>query len=459
MPEKTQVLNPSTPANTLTGLRFAYEHKLTRRIFERFGRPACGKMPENGMLLQMRRRHLLGDAVRLTPSLLPEIWRAFTQCLNALEISEQAGGLYVLQSSDYNANVMSDGERFDIVIHSSLLRDFSLPELRFVIGHELGHVLFRHDQISLQGIFQTHDEILEEEALLLFEWSRAAEISADRTGLLCAGSVEDAASAMFKLASGLTGIPKDLVMSSMTEQFEQLKEHLRESKKARHAMPKDGEHEEMHHQEAFRTHPMIPIRFKSMEAASSGVGAILEVDGASGATRPAALIALDQRIEALLRAIEEEHTDRRGFQSAAGQDILCKVLLYVALSSGVLSNADRTWIRMTCDALPGDYSPEPLLNLAGTQDAASVQVLLVREIQASMKEELLHEQEMVMALEFASMMVSAETGKLSATYLIALDDLARALDLTRLGFNAHASHRSARRGLPSRAEIQRALRL
>ena len=65
MPEKTQVLNPSTPANTLTGLRFAYEHKLTRRIFERFGRPACGKMPENGMLLQMRRRHLLGDAVRL----------------------------------------------------------------------------------------------------------------------------------------------------------------------------------------------------------------------------------------------------------------------------------------------------------------------------------------------------------------------------------------------------------
>lgn len=457
MHEKTQVLNPSAEVNAIKGLRFAYEHVLTHRIFERFGRPACGKMVENSMLLQMRRRQLLGDAVRLTPTLLPEVWRAFTQCLQALGLSRQAGSMYVLQCADYNANVMGDGERFDIVIHSSLLRDFSLAELRFVIGHELGHVLFRHDQISLQGIFQTHEEILEEDALLLFEWSRAAEVSADRTGLLCAGSVEDAASAMFKLASGLTGISKELVMASMTEQFEQLKAHLKESKEESRRRLDDSSQAQMHHDEAFRTHPMIPIRFKSMEAASGGVGAILEEN--AGVTRPAALIALDQRIEALLRALEEGNLERRGFQCEAGQDVLCKVLLYVALSSGILSEQDRQWIRLTCEALPGEYSPEPVLGLARRHDVANVQAMLIKEIRASVSAEILREQELVTALGYASMMASAETGKIAATYLIALDDLARALDLTRLGFEAHASHRAARRGLPSRAEVQRALRL
>jgi len=67
-------------------------------------------------------------------------------------------------------------------------------ELRFVLGHELGHFIFEH------SVKTDQEEGLDEEGFLL---SKAAEISSDRVGLLAARTALDATKAILKSISGL----------------------------------------------------------------------------------------------------------------------------------------------------------------------------------------------------------------------------------------------------------------
>ncbi len=429
-------MSDKSEAADVAMLRFAYDERLSSQVFQRFGKPATGVLPGHNALLNMRRKHLLGDAIRITPELLPDVWRAFAQCLRSLGLSAQSGGLYVQQCSEYNANVMSDGENFDIVVNSGLLNDFSLAEFRFVVGHELGHVLYDHHEISLQGLFQQHSMMDERDALLLFGWSRAAEISADRVGLLCAGSVEDAVSAIFKLSSGLNGIDKSLIRASMQQQFEDLKNHI-------HQWQKNPESRDDRHD--IRTHPMGPIRFRALEVASAHIASIFN---SPMSNKPAPLIALDQRIAALLDAIDEGVAEHRGFETAAGKDMLTKIVLYVALAGGYLSQDMLAMVRQVCASLPGEYSPESVIVEANNKALdRHFREGIVAELKACFENEILTTDEAARGLSLASMLCGGE-----AIYLIAVHEIARALEIDTDRFTLSQTARRL-----SRAEIVRVL--
>jgi len=83
-------------------------------------------------------------------------------------------------------------------------------ELRFIIGHELGHVCLGHTWLnSLVGGMSGIPSPYFAAVLLYFSfrwWNRACEYSADRAGLLACGKPEKAASALVKLAGGDSAI-------------------------------------------------------------------------------------------------------------------------------------------------------------------------------------------------------------------------------------------------------------
>jgi Zn-dependent protease with chaperone function len=93
-----------------------------------------------------------------------------------------------------------------VVLYSSLLRVMDADELRFIVGHELGHVRLGHTALnSLVGGMAGIPSPFMASAVLAIAflwWNRACEFSADRAGLLACGKPSKAVSALVKLAAG-----------------------------------------------------------------------------------------------------------------------------------------------------------------------------------------------------------------------------------------------------------------
>jgi uncharacterized tellurite resistance protein B-like protein len=78
-------------------------------------------------------------------------------------------------------------------------------ELRFIIGHEIGHLISRNAEISrlINFVFPEQDKI----PVLLYHrinvWHKLAELTADRYGYIASPNLEKCMSNFFKLSSGM----------------------------------------------------------------------------------------------------------------------------------------------------------------------------------------------------------------------------------------------------------------
>lgn len=245
--------------NDIESLRFSYESHLLRVLKAQLG-PDFPMIDQGKAqyLLDTRRKGLLGDAVRVTADLLPDIHEAYQSCLDIFG-GGLSGELFVQQSQEYNANVFAHGRKFDVLIHSALLKDFTLDELRFVLGHELGHVVFEHSRFPVYDILANTEEIGADTANLMFRWARSSELSADRVGLLCCGKLNTGVTALFKTASGLAEIDTDRILRSFHMQYEELEKQIFAP------VSEQGAHDRFGW---VCTHPMILIRFKALELAA-----------------------------------------------------------------------------------------------------------------------------------------------------------------------------------------------
>lgn len=199
------------------------------------------------------RRHLLSTSVRLSRSMAPQVHQMADECSELLGI-ETSLELFVYSSAAFNAACFKpeDGRVF-IMFSSSLLESFEGNELKFVMGHELGHHVYRHHDIPIGFILKGRAGASPRLALELFAWSRYAEISADRAGAHCAQDMEATARALFKLASGLSG---KSIRFDLDEFLDQVDEMQVESADADTQSPRE---------DWFLTHPFSPLRVKALD--------------------------------------------------------------------------------------------------------------------------------------------------------------------------------------------------
>ena len=202
---------------------------------------------------QSIRRQLLATSVRLTPTIAPEINKLGFECskLLGLEIPIE---IYTYPSAQFNAACVKpeDGRLF-IMFSSSLLEAFEESELRFVMGHELGHHLYGHHDIPISFLLNGSQKPPPELTLELFAWSRYAEISADRAGAHCAQDLEAVARSLFKLASGLAG---NLIRFNLDEFISQVDDMQSEVTKPGQSAPIE---------DWFSTHPFSPLRVRALQ--------------------------------------------------------------------------------------------------------------------------------------------------------------------------------------------------
>jgi len=153
----------------------------------------------------------LGSAIRVDERQFARLHRLLTEVATTLD-SPELPELYV--SNDPRANAVTIGmkEPF-IVLNSALVDLLDDEELRFVIGHEVGHAISGHAvyQTLLQRLIRLSTAFasipiggLGFRAIMaaLMEWSRKAELSADRAGLLATQDPATAFRVHMKLASG-----------------------------------------------------------------------------------------------------------------------------------------------------------------------------------------------------------------------------------------------------------------
>ena len=166
-----------------------------------------------GMASSSSRAHhqaLMQRAHRVTPQRTPALASIARQCTARLQPGPVE--IFVTLSRALNAYTFGLSDPKVVVLYSSLFDVMDEDELRFILGHELGHVRLGHTRLnSMLGGMAGIPASSSASAILVMaflSWNRACEYSADRAGLLACGRPEKAISALIKLVAGPQGLTR-----------------------------------------------------------------------------------------------------------------------------------------------------------------------------------------------------------------------------------------------------------
>ncbi|MFL1380733.1 M48 family metallopeptidase [Nocardiopsis protaetiae] len=193
----------------------AYEHPADRgalvalrslRGFDEVFKRLSGLFNERALRLMF-----LSSAVRVGPTQFPHVYDYVRDAAYVLDMDE-VPELYIQMNPKPNAMAIGSQKPF-IVMTTGLFDLLEADEQRFVIGHEVGHILSGHAvyRTMLLALIRLATRVawvplgyigLQAIVAALEEWYRKSELSCDRAGILAAQDPEAGKRALMKLAGG-----------------------------------------------------------------------------------------------------------------------------------------------------------------------------------------------------------------------------------------------------------------
>lgn len=173
-----------------------------------------------GLIGERSLRYLfLGSAVRVGPKQYPLINKMYEEALDTLDIKERPE-LFIAQTPFVNAGAVGVDKPF-IVLNSGTVALMNEEEIKFILGHELGHILSDH------VLYKTMLALLMRIGISAFgipfggvamfavfaalaEWHRKSEVSCDRCGLLTVQDKNVAYNTLMKMAGGTSASQTDV---------------------------------------------------------------------------------------------------------------------------------------------------------------------------------------------------------------------------------------------------------
>ena len=193
----------------------SYEHPFDKAALE-----AMRKLPlfqsAMGFLLnwgsiKWRVIELCGNNFHVTKASCPELYNLVQSVADTLDV-DRMPLVYTQWCYGINAYTTGTPEEALLLIYTGAVDLLTDPELTYIVGHEMGHIKSGH--VIYHVMANMISEILREMGILgragmplqlaLGHWSRMAEFTADRAGLLAVQDLDAALSAIMKMA----GIPK-----------------------------------------------------------------------------------------------------------------------------------------------------------------------------------------------------------------------------------------------------------
>jgi Zn-dependent protease with chaperone function len=174
------------------------------------------------------RQVVIGNAIRLGDDQLPDTWHDYQECATILDLPTTPE-LFVV--NDPAVNALTIGAKTPIVLaNSSLIANYERVEVQSVLAHEVGHVLSEHNYYTtaLLLLRQFIEGALPRNLLLglpargmylaLLEWSRAAELSADRAAAIVMADPLAPCRVIMRIAGGaLPGLNFEAFLRQATE--------------------------------------------------------------------------------------------------------------------------------------------------------------------------------------------------------------------------------------------------
>ena len=167
----------------------------------------------NGLLVA----RLRAEAVEISAQQTPELLNSLHGVCARLELATIPRLYVIQQGGSLNAFTTRHSSRNFIVLFSDMLEACGpdSPEVRFVLGHEIGHIQRNH---VLKNLFLIPGRIL---PLIGDAYSRACERTCDRHGAFAAADPDGAVRAMMILSAGReygkTMVPEAFAAQHLTE--------------------------------------------------------------------------------------------------------------------------------------------------------------------------------------------------------------------------------------------------
>ena len=189
--------------------QYRKDKEMLEEFLEDYGYALLGEYYDGAKEVDDYRNNLLANGLHLNSHIAPRLYNILEEIKTKLGIDIDVE--FFLQNTAaenaYSISSRKNGKNL-IIIEAAIIRLLTDEELHFVIGHELGHIIFDHSRLIFPTINLMQNEektgnVSQDFANKMLRWSRASEISADRIGFLACSNFKAAANAFFKMATGL----------------------------------------------------------------------------------------------------------------------------------------------------------------------------------------------------------------------------------------------------------------
>jgi len=236
-------------------IRIPLEQKLGTEIFNTLEGDILNDIMTEGKVEGMSfdyHRMLQGHNFKVSAQLAPGLFGIFQEVIETLEFTEPLE-FYINNSPELNAFAVAsitDDKPHIININSGLIERLTDRELRFVVGHEVGHIISRNANIMSLIHFVFPNEarmpVLLQHKINL--WKKMSELTADRFGYIACNDLASCVSGFFKIASGL---------NSERVKFD-YKAYIEENERILGIFGENGAGNNL-------SHPINPIRIKAIQ--------------------------------------------------------------------------------------------------------------------------------------------------------------------------------------------------
>lgn len=147
-----------------------------------------------------------GRAFKIEKNFFKKYYNICEEVKEALNFKEDVD-VYIVSNPDINAYAYlrpSEELPHTIVLNHALVHMMSDDELRFTIGHEIGHLIQRHAKLHMliKFVYPKDNQMPQSLSYKYSLWQQLSELECDRYGFLAMPKLSVCVSALFKLTTG-----------------------------------------------------------------------------------------------------------------------------------------------------------------------------------------------------------------------------------------------------------------